>query len=455
MHETSPTSDDLEKNHRRLPWLALGGIALVLLVPLIWLVGFYDIPKPDDSRMIPQWSERDPTTNPLIVFCDEIQRSAAKKYSDLPRDMTARLDAGDVQPAREFLAKQSDTLAAFDKIRHTDSTTWLWPDGEAMTSPHYAADYLSTCNVVVKVVLLKAKLLAREGKEDEAMRLCLDVAKLGAGMQRAEGCPVHLMVANGIQAMGENHCITLATSQTFTRSQILQTLRELSTMEGPRREDLSFAMQADYQMFLHYLELFEQAKGTSGITGAPKRMPKFLLKRHRTINMRLDRDLPIREGLDRGWREGLKAGLLADAAFEELAAKRRSIGFFLDSNFVGKICIVLCSTPMRATFRSNMNACAAQEQRRVLLALRLYEMDQGGLPASLEALVPTYLPEMPEDIYSGKPMLWNANDKVVYSTGENGIDDGGRINEAQPRKGLDVGRAYPWANAPLTSPAHE
>jgi hypothetical protein len=58
---------------------------------------------------------------------------------------------------------------------------------------------------------------------------------------------------------------------------------------------------------------------------------------------------------------------------------------------------------------------------------------------------------VPEDIYTGKPMLWRLDRKIVYSTGENGRDDGGAIDEARPLKGLDVGKAYPWAGAPSAS----
>ncbi|QIF04277.1 hypothetical protein [Roseimicrobium sp. ORNL1] len=463
MHETSTTPDNLPKPRRR-PWLIVSGCIVVAVVVLLMLVvlpvvvfrqmAFRDDPRPDDSRMTPQWSERDPATNPLILFCHAIPQTPARKQSLLPKEVK-NLEAVTMARAKEFLAEQSATLAAFDQLRQTDSTTWLWPDGKAIVDPNYSVGYLGDCQGAMQVVLLKAKVLAREGKWDEAMRLSLDIARVGLGMQHAESAPIPLLVGISFQTLGENQYLALATSDGVTRAQLLHALQELSAMEGPRREDLKFSLQTDYQFFLHCLELVHQGKGSTGTTGIPPRAPKFLLKRHRTMNMRLKQDLPIIEGLDQGWREGFAAAVRAEEAYDEITANKGSISFFLDSNFVGKtIYILTASTPVTLT-QGMMNNVVSREQRKVLLALRLHELDHGHLPPSLEALVPAYLPAVPEDIYTGKPMLWNARDKVVYSTGGNGIDDGGKIDKEQPRKGLDFGMAYPWKTTPPTSPPHE
>jgi hypothetical protein len=76
------------------------------------------------------------------------------------------------------------------------------------------------------------------------------------------------------------------------------------------------------------------------------------------------------------------------------------------------------------------------------------------LPATLDALTPSYLPAVPEDIASGTPFLWNAKLQVLYTVGNNGEDDGGSINEKHPLKGLDWGVKYPWgpANAKPAAP---
>ena len=63
------------------------------------------------------------------------------------------------------------------------------------------------------------------------------------------------------------------------------------------------------------------------------------------------------------------------------------------------------------------------------LALRLYEVEHGRRPATLDELVPEYLPAVPIDPFAadGRTIgyLPNADPPVLYSVGEDGVDGGG------------------------------
>jgi len=81
----------------------------------------------------------------------------------------------------------------------------------------------------------------------------------------------------------------------------------------------------------------------------------------------------------------------------------------------------------------------------VALALRLYALDHGGhYPRTLAELTPRYLPEAPLDPFSrGQPLRYrfDAASPVVYSVGENGIDDGGvefAANDKVRRRGSEL-----------------
>ena len=54
---------------------------------------------------------------------------------------------------------------------------------------------------------------------------------------------------------------------------------------------------------------------------------------------------------------------------------------------------------------------------RTILACRLYEIRNGRLPATLETLVPEYLPEVPRDPFDGKPFRYLRGQARVYSVG--------------------------------------
>ncbi len=62
------------------------------------------------------------------------------------------------------------------------------------------------------------------------------------------------------------------------------------------------------------------------------------------------------------------------------------------------------------------------------LALKRYELKHGTLPAELRALVPEFLRAQPRDPMDGKPLryrLQGARSFVLYSVGEDGVDNGG------------------------------
>jgi hypothetical protein len=66
---------------------------------------------------------------------------------------------------------------------------------------------------------------------------------------------------------------------------------------------------------------------------------------------------------------------------------------------------------------------------RVLLAVRLYWLDHGKLPVTLDDLVPGYLKSVPLDAYDGKPLRYSPANKVIYSVGKELMDKGGDISD--------------------------
>ncbi|MGD8452488.1 MAG: hypothetical protein PVJ57_11765 [Phycisphaerae bacterium] len=74
---------------------------------------------------------------------------------------------------------------------------------------------------------------------------------------------------------------------------------------------------------------------------------------------------------------------------------------------------------------------AKRRMAATALALRLYELDHGHRPASLDELVPDYLPAVPRDPFAAdnRPLSYlpDATSPVLYSVSLNGEDDEGRV----------------------------
>jgi hypothetical protein len=87
-----------------------------------------------------------------------------------------------------------------------------------------------------------------------------------------------------------------------------------------------------------------------------------------------------------------------------------------------------------------------QVQRNLYLAFALaaYHGDHGRYPAKLDELAPKYLEKIPNDLFSGKPLIYRLEDDgyLLYSVGPNGVDDDGRGHDDQPR-GDDISIRIP------------
>ncbi len=102
---------------------------------------------------------------------------------------------------------------------------------------------------------------------------------------------------------------------------------------------------------------------------------------------------------------------------------------------IGNIMISLM-TPAFEKLQNAAERCA-QGQRNLHLAFALaaYQRDHGRYPANLDELAPKYLKQIPDDLFSGKPLIYRPNDNgyLLYSVGVNGIDEDGNGYDDEPR----------------------
>ena len=78
---------------------------------------------------------------------------------------------------------------------------------------------------------------------------------------------------------------------------------------------------------------------------------------------------------------------------------------------------------------------------KTALALRISLLETGGYPKSLEELVPDLLSAVPVDPNdkSGQPIRWDAERRMLWSVGEDGVDDGGPEHPAHQNGTLTAG----------------
>ncbi len=80
--------------------------------------------------------------------------------------------------------------------------------------------------------------------------------------------------------------------------------------------------------------------------------------------------------------------------------------------------------------RIQFRALTERRMAATALALRLYKLDHGQRPATLDELVPEYLPQVPRDAFAAnnQPLRYlpNADPPRLYSVGRDGVDQSGQ-----------------------------
>jgi len=76
---------------------------------------------------------------------------------------------------------------------------------------------------------------------------------------------------------------------------------------------------------------------------------------------------------------------------------------------------------------------------QVALTLAAYQRDNKNYPNTLDALAPKYLAKVPDDFFTGKPLVYRPTETgfLLYSFGPDWKDDQGRGKVGEP-KGDDI-----------------
>ncbi|MCO6456478.1 MAG: hypothetical protein J5I93_14370, partial [Pirellulaceae bacterium] len=109
----------------------------------------------------------------------------------------------------------------------------------------------------------------------------------------------------------------------------------------------------------------------------------------------------------------------------------------------------LMTPALQAAHTARARIEANQRLADAALAVQRYQLQHGGPPESLAQLVPQFLPAVPLDPFDGQPLRYrvDANEVVLYSIGQDEVDDGGVENPDTNEQANDEVIRVPIARA--------
>lgn len=312
------------------------------------------------------------------------------------------------------------------------------------------------CRELVTALTARSMLRLGEGKPDEAWQDLLAAHRLGRLVARG-GTLIEGLVGIAIDAIAANSEVAYLAHARLTSKQILDRLKDLQKLP-PMQSMADKIDTAERHMFLETLQ-FVRRGGLSqvevladgGVTNAKataeelKALAKLdwqpAIKNgnayydRMTAAMRLPDRAAREKALDKIEEElvKLKSQALKPADIGAQLATGKDPGKNV-SKAISDTLISLLIPAVRKVQQAHDRSVQIDRNLHVAFALAAYRADNGRYPVKLADLAPKYLDAVPNDSFSGKPLIYKPSEKgyLVYSVGPNGIDEGGRWYDDMP-----------------------
>lgn len=102
---------------------------------------------------------------------------------------------------------------------------------------------------------------------------------------------------------------------------------------------------------------------------------------------------------------------------------------------MGDILLCVLVPPFRKVQEAGDRQEQVQRNLHVAIALAAHQRDHGTYPKKLDELTPKYLATVPPDLFTGKALVYmpSGDGYLLYSLGDNGLDDQGRSHDDDPQ----------------------
>lgn len=305
-----------------------------------------------------------------------------------------------------------DLLEDFDW--HPHHAAWHFEDlGEHTSWPH------------VRILLQARSLyLLRHGDEAAAFAAAIDIAEMSRRMQELWAWPSFM------ERSQEMHLAAVQTLAELLRKTLLNsiTLRKYQN-EFMQCEPSDSILQSAFRgYYIHEKSLLFGEKAGVPLDTLPRgvtqeRPSRLFFKKNETLSLFADVFRQLRDEIV------MPPFTILGPSPQILSYTGRSRSFSFQPNGAGESYFAerietYTEIPARHTL-----AKARHQAVNALFATRCFIAEQQRLPAGLSELKPSYLMEVPSDVFSGVPLCYDAIKGLIYSVGNDFRDDGGKITQ--------------------------
>jgi len=419
-------------------WIALAGVALCLLL--------HDDDPPQDADLRPQRDTISEDENAFPLFARAVAALSVPgkdpAYTSTEGMTREEQDREDRPPTEAELYQRmtdgeawDDALAAKVLARNAAALA-LWREGTArprLQMPEIRTfmddlPYLRDWQVLTTIVNVVGEVRRKAGDVDGALDLAMQTMRFGRRIQADADDLATWLVGTTVSGMGRTRLMDVAREHPLPADR----LRALAADLAPCAPSAGLAnayraehaMSADLVDQLHSGEMTPCGLGAGHVSSPLERFlwrivqpPVF--KPNRTKRLFAQSLGPMIETAGRPYEDVPR--------YDCDALRGDVVGHILSANAVGRLLVYLLLPALDSVSKSRCADDLEHAVARLRLAARAYELEKGGPPPSLEALVPDYLDAVPADPFDGKPLRYDPARRLVWSVGKDLVDEGAAV----------------------------
>jgi len=415
--------------HRRLRVILIAFTAAMLLLFVVVAVLCTDTAPPEDSDLQPVFADVPDDQNALLLFeeagdqIDQNIKEADPEHEGTSwRDMLRYEERWDDEKVAAALRDNAEAIRLIERALSCPVPGPLMPGAKDDIHPSF---------VTVRPFLeLEGKALCRKGRFAEGYACYMKGVRFGYQL----GPTIVMGDAGSLTKLVHVDRMTkYLPSTSFDEETTASFIRNLDA-DRFTGEQFGQALKLFYARYAGIADLMKNTESEMGeaILQTALELQYVPMSPYHCQPNRTKRELAdiVRKALKQ-WPADCTALPKRDNPFTGPPISREGISTtdkirqFLTRNSFGDALLQGAGRDLSETFwwrqEENMRITALQ----TLLALKCHKSETGSLPQSLDELVPAHLPAIRADDFDGKPLRYSPEKKLLYSVGEDLVDDGG------------------------------
>lgn len=418
-------------NKKKIIFFSLIGFVILLIIGTIslFLLG-KDEPPVDDKDL---WlSNLDIPEQENLFYClveasDKINLAEGESISDYYE--------GNIESATSFLENNKEFFNYFDKCLIFN--VFQDPAYNNIEDFWIGSMFVSRPEITwsIKLVLTKARYLFEQGKEEQAFNEVFKIIKINHIIEDSQGPLIQYLT--GLHNK-ERALIQLREMLPDTKlsSALLMSYAESLDEFKDSREGLTKGMKSECMLMINTKLKFLDGIGTKeeleyiGANDAISRIKRsmgYFYKPNKTKRIMTDifrlRIANTRIDYYKDFR--FEDPVIDYDAIKIPRSKMANIKILFTENALGRIFLNVSLVDFPHSYKKRFLEEFSVVGTQTLLAIKSYWQDNYIMPSSLEELVPEYLKKVPLDPFDGQPIRYSSEKAIIYSVGDDLIDDGG------------------------------